>query len=297
MENGYYFESHDGKKIFVREWTPDGTPVGVVQIFHGMAEHSGRYAKLAEYLNESGYLVFADDHRAHGNTDKDTLGYCYGDIWNDTLRDEEFLNKKYRDIYPQLPYVIFGHSYGSFLLQAYIERVDNRLFDGVILSGSAKMQGAQVTFGKLVASLSKEKKPAEFIKKMSFDAYNKKFSEGSFVSGLKEETKRYYADEFCGFVCSNNFYKRFFGGLKGIYSAKNLAKINKNMPILLFSGQQDPVGNFGKSVKALYDTYVKAGLSDVRIKLFPDSRHEVLNDVSREEGLTVLKDFITAIKR
>ncbi len=297
MEKSYYFDSHDGKKIFVREWIPAGQPTCIVQIFHGMAEHGGRYVGMAEYLNGLGCLVFADDHRAHGNTDKHTLGYCDGDVWKDTLKDEELLNKKYRDAFDGLPYVILGHSYGSFLLQAYIESVDGSLYDGVVLSGSAKMEGAQVTFGKIVATLGNEKKPANFIKKVSFDAYNKKFSDGTFITSKRDEDERYAADEYCGFVCSNNFYKNFFGGLKGVYKAENLAKIPKNKPIYIYGGDKDPVGDFGKSLRALYETYIDAGLTDVKFKLYEGCRHEVINDVLAHECLRDLGAFLSSVKR
>ena len=296
QESSFLFDSFDGKKIFVRQWAPKEEPKFVFQIFHGMAEHSGRYAKLAEYLTSLGFLVFADDHRAHGNTDMDTLGYCKGSIWKDTLKDLQLLNRSYKQKYPNLKYIVFGHSYGSFLLQAYLQQTDRALYDGVILSGSAKMQGAQPCLGKVVASLGAPKKPANLIKKLSFDAYNKKFKDGDFISSIEEQSKRYQDDELCGFVCSNNFYKNFFGGLKGIYSAKNLNKIKKTLSMLIFSGDKDPVGDFGKSVTKLYETYIGAGLTNVTFKLFKDNRHEVLNDISANESYKLISDFVFSLK-
>lgn len=296
-ESNFLFDSFDGKKIFVREWLPADEPKFVFQIFHGMAEHSGRYTKLAKYLTDLGFVVFADDHRAHGITDKDTLGYCNGSIWKDTLKDLQLLNRHYRQKYPDSKYIIFGHSYGSFLLQAYLQQVDSAtMYDGVILSGSAKMQGAQLKLGRIVASLGAPQKPANLIKKLSFDAYNKKFQRGDFISSLEEESKRYRDDAFCGFVCSNNFYKNFFGGIKGIYSAKNLNKINKTLPMLIFSGAKDPVSENGKSVKKLYKTYIDIGLTQVTFKLFRDNRHEVLNDISAIEAQKLISDFAFLLK-
>ena len=295
MANSYYFDSFDGKKIFVREWIPQNAPIGVIQIIHGMVEHSGRYEKFANYLSSQGYLVFADDHRAHGNTDKETLGFCKGDIWADTLTDIGLLNQKYRAKYPNVKYVIFGHSYGSFLLQSYLQQADPYVFDGVILSGSAKMQGVQIVAGRVVASLGKPSSPANAIKKMSFDAYDKCFQKGTFISSLEKECQIYKEDSHCGFVCSNNFYKCFFGGLKGIYSQKRLKAIDKDIPILIVSGESDPVGNFGKSTKKLYETYLSCGVKNVTLRLFKGNRHEVLNDVSALEACSLICDFANSV--
>jgi len=290
--NGYYFDSFDGKKIYVREWLPQGEPIGVLQIAHGMAEHSGRYDALGEYLSSLGYVVFADDHRAHGQTDYETLGYSDGNIWQDTLNDLELLNSHYRQKYNGLKYTLMGHSYGSFLMQKYIQVADHDLFDAVILSGSALMKGLHIPMGKVIASLGKPNAPSNTLKKLSFDAYNKHFKEGDFISSIPAESLRYAQDDYCGFVCSNNFYKCFFGGLTGLYSKKGMDNLPKNKPMLIMSGDQDPVGDFGKSVKKLYETYQKKGMQNVTLRLFNGNRHEVLNDISSTEAKQLIADFI-----
>ncbi len=297
MVNEYFMPSFDGKKIFVREWTVDD-PVGVVQIFHGMAEHCGRYDAFAKYLNSLGFMVVADDHRAHGRTDEETLGYCDGDIWEDTLKDLLLINKTYRGRYQDKKYVIFAHSYGSFLAQRYVQLNDGlnqRLFDGVILCGSSKMDGLPVMAGHIFAKNGKPDKPAEFIKKMSFDAYNKKCKEGTFVSSIVAECERYSADKYCDFVCSNNFYKGFFNGLKQLYKKENLSKVNADLPLLIISGDKDPVGDYGRGVKRLCKMYEQLGLKKVKMHLLPDNRHEILNDTGKEEALKIIADFIKEI--
>ncbi len=298
MENNYYFESFDGKKIYIHEWVVDN-PIGVVQIVHGMAEHGGRYDLLAKHLNQQGYLVFANDHRAHGKTDENTLGYCSGNIWEDTLKDIKLINEYYKKKFFDLKYVIIGHSYGSFLMQAYITRYDGikeNLFDGVILSGSAKMDGIDVKLGKIIASVGKGNSPAHLIKKMSFDAYNKKFKEGIFVSSLIDECERYQKDPFCNFVCSKNFYKNFFNGLTKLYKKEALQKINRNLPMLLISGEQDPVGGFKKSITKLYQMYLKLGVKNVELVSYPNNRHEVINDISRNEAYKAITDFLNSVR-
>ena len=111
------FTSYDQKQIFVREWMDVKDPIGVVQIAHGMNEYAARYDKFARALNALGYIVVADDHRGHGDTDTDTLGYCEGDMFTDTLKDMAGIAKYYGEKFPKVKYVLFGFSYGSFLTQ------------------------------------------------------------------------------------------------------------------------------------------------------------------------------------
>ena len=128
------FKGANGKIIFYRLWECEN-PKGMVQIVHGMAENTLRYEKLAEYLVEQGFIVFADDHRGHGKTD-DCSGYADGDMFFDTLKDVAMLSDIYKNLYPKLPLVILGHSYGSFLTQAYLENYGDKI-DGAIIGGSA----------------------------------------------------------------------------------------------------------------------------------------------------------------
>lgn len=292
--NRYTVKAFDGKEITVTEWKPDGEIKGLVQISHGMVEHALRYAEFASRLNEEGYLVFADDHRAHGETDKDTLGYSDGSIFENTLKDLYMLTEKYKAEYPDKKLVFFGHSYGSFLTQAYIQRYN--LHDAVIIGGSAKMSKASARAGKAVASIGGAfkglKAPSKMIKKMTFDAYNKKFKVGNFVSSIPAEVARYEGDPFCSFICSNNFYKNFMRGLLGLYTKKGLNGIDKDKPILLLAGEDDPVGSMGKAVKKLRDLYVKTGVKSVTLVLLPDTRHEYFNDVRREEAYAAAIGFI-----
>lgn len=293
----YKIEAFDGKAISVTEWKPAGEIRGVVQISHGMVEHSLRYNETAERLNERGFLVFADDHRAHGETDKDSLGYSDGDIFENTLRDLNRLTKRYKNVYPDKKLVLFGHSYGSFLAQAYIQRY--RLHDAAVIGGSARMNPLLSFGGKIVSSLGcalkgKQAK-AYLMNKMTFSAYNKKFSEGNFVSSVPAEAERYASDPYCSFICSYNFYKSFMSALCGLYTKRGLARIDKDKPLLLLSGAKDPVGNFGKDVEKLFETYKKAGIKDVTLKILPNTRHEYFNDVEKEEAYAAFIEFIERV--
>lgn len=291
------FVSFDGSCLQCYLWDDVRNPVGVVQIVHGMAEHARRYDDFAGFLNKNGFIAFADDHRAHGNTvKKSDIGYQDGAIMEDTVKDEiaitSYLKEKYK-----LPVVVLGHSYGSFISQRYLQEGKEQA--GVILSGSACMAGAQLVAGGAIANLQYKllggKKTAKLLDKMAFGAYNKPFKkEGPFswLTRDKEICKKYFFDEQCGYVMSIAFYKYFFDGLKNAYKAENLAKIDKNSKLAIFSGACDPVGGKGKLVVKLKEQYENLGLKPI-FKLYPGARHEILNETNKDE---VYADMLSAIK-
>lgn len=293
------FESFDKTIIQCYLWDEARNPKAVVQIVHGMAEHARRYDDFAQFLNKNGYIVFADDHRAHGNTEKETsLGYHAGDIFNDSVKDEIAITKYLKETY-SLPVVIVGHSYGSFLTQNYIQKNSNEIA-GAILSGSAYMKGALVSLGLFVANLNglvaKKNKKSELLNKLSFGAYNKPFkkdgTEFAWLSRDKEQVKKYIFDNQCGYVMSVGFYKSFFKGLKGTYSDEGLNAIRKDLPIAIYSGSQDPVGNSGKLVKKLFEMYKGLNIEKVDMKIYENARHEILNETNNKE---VYADFLKSI--
>ncbi|MBQ7374037.1 MAG: alpha/beta hydrolase [Clostridia bacterium] len=291
------FKGADGKIIFYRLWECEN-PKGMVQIVHGMAENSLRYEKIAEHLVEQGFLVFADDHRGHGKTD-DCLGYSDGDMFFDTLKDVAILSDIYKNLYPKLPLIILGHSYGSFLTQAYLERYGDKI-DGAIIGGSAMMKGALITAGGFISSLGclfgKKKKPAKLLANMSFGSYNKKFSEGTFISSINKECEIYAKAWGCGFTLSYNFYKYFFKGLKTLYIKKNYKNVPTDKPILLIAGRQDPVGDMGVSVKKLEKFYLETvGVKSLETVLYDGVRHEYFNDTSRDASFEKVSEFCNKI--
>ena len=291
------FESFDKKKIFVHEWLDVENPKGLVQIVHGMAEHGGRYEPFARYLNENGYLVVADDHRAHGYTDPDTLGYSdCKNIFFDTVKDEGALTDYYKAKYPTLKYVIFGFSYGSFLTQCYLAKYGDKV-DGAVIAGSNHKKDFEVYLGALVAGMGKKKKAGKFIEKQSFGSYAKKFEDGEWISADAAINAAYRADPFSGFTCSNKFYADFFKGLKSLYTKKYKAGLKKDLPVLIVSGAQDPVGNMGKGVKKLYRFYQKAGMTNVQMTLFEGCRHEFINErQGLESRRKLLLQFLDSVQ-
>lgn len=270
--------SFDQKEIYIHEWLDVKDPKGIVQIFHGMTEHGKRYDAFAKYLNQNGYLVVADDHRGHGNTDADHLGYSMGNMFDDTVRDEHIITKFYQKKFPGLKYFIFGFSFGSFLAQSYIGKYSNEI-TGAIIGGSSYKKDAEVYLGYLVASLGKEDEEAKLLEELSFGQYAKNFEDGEWLSNDAENNAAYKADPLAGFTCTNRFYKDFFGGLLKLYTKDYIKHLRKDLPLLIISGADDPVGNMSKGVIKLYNFYTKkAGMTDVELVLFENSRHEFLNE-------------------
>ncbi|NLZ25790.1 MAG: alpha/beta hydrolase [Clostridiales bacterium] len=292
------FESFDKTIIQCYLWDEVRNPKGVVQIVHGMAEHAKRYDSFAQYLNKNGYIVWADDHRAHGATEPESsLGYHDGDVFLDTVKDLIAMTKYLKETY-NLPVVVVGHSYGSFLLQRYIQLYSD--VSGVILSGSANMKGLLLNMGAMIANTQYAflggKKKGKLIDKLSFGNYNKPFKkeapEFGWLTRDIEQVKKYVFDKQCGYVMSIGFYKHFFGGLKKAYVKSNLNAIPKTLPIALFAGSDDPVGGKGKLVKKLYKQYKDLGIENVSMKLYEKGRHEILNEINNME---VYKDFLDKI--
>lgn len=274
------FKSFDEKEIYIYEWTDVKEPIGVVQIIHGMTEHAKRYQDFAKFLNKHGFIVVADDHRGHGLTDSASLGYSKGNMFEDTVRDEGEITKYYQKKYPNIPYFVFGFSYGSFINQSYISKYGS-LINGAVIGGSNKKKDFEVYLGSLVTNIANlfggEKKEAKLIEKLSFGAYAKNFSDGEWLSHDAENNKNYHEDKFCGFTCTNRFYADFFSGLKKLYTKKYKESLRRDLPLLLISGSNDPVGDMGRGMQKLYDYYTKeVRMSSVKLTLLEGYRHEFI---------------------
>jgi len=299
----------DNHVISVYCWDKVENPRAVLQIFHGMAEHAGRYDRLAKYLNTQGFVVFGDDHRGHGKTSQlnGKTGVIGKNGFYNIVEDEFMITKLLKQKYPNTPIYVLAHSFGSFIGQEYITKYGNQI-NGLILSGSAAQTGAEFRFAKILASfqvkLFGEEREAKFLDKLGFGSYNKRIANPStgfdWLSCDTAEVKKYIDDKYCGFICSTGFYYYFTDGLLNLYKKEKMDKIPKTLPIYIIAGQQDPVGQYGQRVKKLYDIYKAIGVSDVEIKLYQGSRHEILNEVNRDEVtediLKWINDHLTMVK-
>lgn len=295
------FMSEEGTKIFVYVWKPDENVKvkGVVQLAHGMAETAKRYERFAEVLVKDGFIVYANDHRGHGKTagSLKEVGYLADkDGFEWLVKDIHQLSRLIKQEYPDLPLFLLGHSMGSFAVQRYIMLYGNDL-KGAILSGSNGKQGIMLRIATLLAGKEVKrhgrKAASEKMNQMFFGSYNDKFkpnrTDFDWLSRDKEEVDKYVEDPFCGAVFTGGFFYDFTSGLKELEDKENLNLIPKNLPIYIFSGDKDPVGKYGKGVTRLYNTYKKYGIKDVSLKLYPGGRHEMLNEINRDE---VMKDAV-----
>ena len=267
------------------------SPIGVVQVIHGMQEHGKRYEHFARYLNSKGYIVFVSDLRGHGENAKsiELQGHYDGDIYEDTVCDQVIISNTLKQMF-NLPLYIVGHSYGSFITQEYMTRCD--IADKVVLVGSAYARNFAYKFGNFVAkmnSISMKNKPARLIERCSFKAYGKKFPNGNWLTHDEEIFDRYINDPYCGKSFPYSFYRSFFRGVLNNY--KKLDNIRKDIQILIVSGDEDPVGCKGRLTTKLYEVYKKQGLF-VAYKLYPGGRHEILNEPYKEDVYNYIISFL-----
>lgn len=292
------FVSHDGRTIEMYVWDQVELPKGVVKIAHGMVEHSARYNDFALFLNSNGFIVVMNDHRGHGLTaNANSLGYEEGDIWTNNVLDQiSVLNycRKYN-----LPLIMMGHSYGSFVTQAVIEQCPD--VAGYILCGSNYIKGFSYKLCKIVAGRMCKRKggnyPAQLIVNLSFKGYEKKFhGANAWLNRDADEVEKYNNDPFCNYICSANFYKTFMEGIEKLYIKKYYSRINTETPLLLIAGTDDPVGNYGKGVNKLEKFYrKKVGVRSVTKYLYDGARHEILNETCKLKVYDDVAKWMSAI--
>lgn len=291
----FYFDSRDKKnKIHAVKWIPDvKKPVCIFQIVHGMAEHIERYDEFAVFLAEKGILVVGDDHLGHGKTVPagGTYGYfCDEDAANVLVRDEHRLKKIMQEQYPDVLYLILGHSMGSFILRNYLFRYGSGI-DGAVIMGTGMQPKPVVSAARVLTALQKiifgPRHVAKFIDKASFGNFNKTFEPArtafDWLSREKANVDRYLADPMCGFTFTVNGFETLFKLVHNCYDEKGLRNMPKDLPVFLVAGAQDPVGNYGKSVETVYRSYLEHGMKNVQMKLYEEDRHELLNETDREQ--------------
>ncbi|MBR2868108.1 MAG: lysophospholipase [Clostridia bacterium] len=285
--------------VFSRCWAPsDKDPVAIFQIAHGMAEHGERYADFAEYLCSKGFAVIADDHIGHGKSVKsdNDLGY-FGENggWDAFVEDERAITELMKKEYPSTPVIFFGHSMGSFIAREYLRRYgdDDAIVGGIICGTSGKNPASAIAIN-LASAIAKAKGSryrSEFINKMAFGAYNKKFEGKTAFDWLttdENQVEKYIADDYCGYLFTAAGYKDLFTILTVVSGKDWFERMPKNLPLLVISGEDDPVGNYGKGIKQVYNDLKLAGVKDVTLKLYPGMRHEILNERKKN---TVYEDI------
>lgn len=278
----------------------ENIPKAILQISHGMCEFFDRYLNFAEYLTNHGILVCGNDHLGHGECDlqgyfSENEGYVH------LCEDVHCVTKEVKKMYPNTPHILHGHSMGSFIARNYLSKYAREL-DGCIImgtGGSNPLSHIAISLAKRIKKRKGDMHRSAFLNKMAFGAYNKHFKEtGNEFDWLSRDEKvvlDFEKNPRCNYVLTVSAFHDLLmlqctANDNGWYET-----VPKDLPILLVSGDMDPVGDYGKGPKEVYDKLKKAGVSDVQIKLYPDFRHEILNEIGKEEVYEDVLEFIEKV--
>ncbi len=296
-------KSHDNTPITLYKWLECENPKAVIHIVHGMSEHAARYDAFATFLNQNGYLVWSSDLRGHGKTagSLEKVGmFAMEDGWNKVVRDIRLVNKKIEET-SKLPIVMLGHSMGSFLVRSLMYQFP-KSGDAYILSATAGHPGLLGVVGKSLSgvntSMMGKKNRSNMMTKLAFGDFNKKYkpqrTEKDWLSRDEKVVDKYIADQYCMQIFTSQFFHDLLEGILEINKDVNIDKSPKHKPIYLFAGDMDPVGDYGKGPKTVYDKFKKMGAEDITLKIYEEGRHEMLNEINREE---VYQDLLTWMEK
>ena len=277
------------------------TPIGIVQLVHGMCEYTERYIPFMEYLSNQGFICVIHDHRGHGKTvhQSEDLGYFYTGGYEAMIDDILVVTKWAKEQYKDLPCFLFGHSMGSMAVRAYTKRYDEYI-DGLIVCGSPSYNPAGKIgqlLARLIIKLQGDRKRSAFLQKITFGKFNAKFEDAtsphSWVCSDPEVVEAYDADPLCNFVFTNNGFYNLYSLMLYTYDPKHWAMAKPDMPVGFFAGEDDPcIGNTKKFLSAV-DFMRRVGYRDVTYRLYPHLRHEILHEKGKEQ---VYEDMCSLLK-
>lgn len=299
MEKEFWVSTSDHTDVYVKKWfKTEVKPKAIVQLSHGMIEHIQRYHDFSTFLLENDIFVYGNDHRGHGKTggQQGQLGY-FSDRngFTNVMEDIHEITKIIKSEYPKTPLILFGHSMGSFLARHYIQFYSNDI-DGLILSGTGFFPTITNISGKALASILPAKKKSSLMNTLAFGTYNKKIvnkkTNFDWLTRDEEAVTKYIDDPQTGYIPTARFFYDLMDGLDKIHK-KNLNKnIRKDLPILLISGEADPVGNYSKGVWKVAKIYNQIGLDNVKTVLFEGARHELLHEINKEEVYSTIYNWV-----
>lgn len=294
-------------QIHAVRWMPeDGGIKAVFQITHGMIEYIERYEGFAEFLTEHGFVVVGHDHLGHGQSiaTEEDWGFIHEENGSDLMvEDMHTLRTMTQEQYPQIPYFMLGHSMGSYLLRKYLT-VHGENLTGALIMGTGTMSDISMKTGKIIckflANLHGWHYRSKFIQKLSFMGPYQKFNvdgsvpENSWLTKDVEIVRHYYSEPRCSYMFTVNGYYNLMDTVLYDSQLENVDKIPKNLPLILISGADDPVGGCGAGVKKVHMQLQKAGIQDLTCRLFENDRHEILNETDKEEVYDVILSWCLA---
>lgn len=305
MKQEFYFPSSDGQtRIHGIIWRPETEVKAVLQICHGMVEYIDRYDGFASYLAERGVCVTGHDHLGHGKSvqSEEHLGFFHETHGNQyVITDIHKLRRMTEKEYAGIPYFMMGHSMGSFLLRQYLTMRAEGLAGAIIMGTGSMPYGllkAGQTVCRVIAAAKGWKHRSDFVNRLGMGGYNKQFepseSTKDWITSDDEMRKKYEADPLCSFTFTVNGYYQMFEGMKTLTRRGAAGKLPKELPVFFVSGAEDPVGANGEGVAEVFHKYQAAGLMDVTMKLYPEKRHEILNETDRGNVYEDLYQWVKA---
>ncbi len=301
----------DGYELSINRWQPDTEEEikGVIQLHHGLAEHSLRYDRFGSVLAENGWVLNAYDMRGHGrsaeNAEKNGTG-IFGKLadkkgFDRAVLDLKAITDNLKNDFPEKKTILMGHSFGSFVSQGFIEEFGS-LIDACILCGTAGPRPALVGTGSFFAHLitffTGKNAIVPLLDKLAFGSYNAKIqnprTEFDWLSANELNVDMYKMDNWCGFPLTASFFCSMLEGLNKIHKSKNIKKIPTDLPVFFIWGSDDPVGSYGASIKDLIKIYQSNGMNKIEFKEYPGDRHEILNENDKE---TVENDIIEWVNK
>jgi len=290
----------DGHHVFVRIYKPDVTPKGNFHILHGMLEHGGRYEAFAQNLAEQGYFVTAHDHRGHGKTAEQNGQFGFFGEENGFHRvvEDVFEIVQHYSVDPQnQEIVLFGHSMGSFIARRFVQLYGG-LIDKCILCGTGATTAFHLMGNALarICSLQGKDVPSQLLNRLSFNSFSRSVLNPKtiydWLCSNEEEVEKYIQDPYCGFIPTNQFFVDLTEGLLVINQKEEIKKIRKDLPVLLISGSEDPVGSSGAGVYKVAKGMNDAGMTDVAVYLFEGMRHEILKEINRKHVYSIITRWL-----
>jgi alpha-beta hydrolase superfamily lysophospholipase len=278
----FSYLSADGLEISGQRWDPDGEPVAAVQVTHGMGEHVLRYEELAQALTRAGFVVYGQDHRGHGGTaHPGAEGDLGPDGWPALVDDIGLLSAKIRTEYPKLPLFLLAHSMGSFAAQQYL--LDHSAdVDGVILTGTGSID-------LLEPALDLDQPLDLAMFNLAFQPARTDFD---WLTRDEAIVDAYISDPMCGFGIDTASAKAMFAGARRLADPAQVAAMRSDLPVYLAAGEKDPVNGGLTLLNTLADRYREAGITDLTVQIYPDARHEILNETNRDEVVAGLIGWI-----
>ena len=281
-----------GRTLHGFRCVPEGQVRAVLQLSHGMVEYIDRYRPLAEYLADRGILVTGHDHLGHGASirTKEDYGYFAEPDGNRAvLADLHAVTVLTKQLYPDLPYFLLGHSMGSFFARMYAVLYPETLH-ALVLSGTGgpnPLAGVGLALTEAIGRVKGRKHRSKFLNNMAFGQYLKRVDSPDtpydWISRDKEVVARYAQDAKCTFIFTASAFHELMAILRAVNRPQWAQKVDKRLPVALFAGDADPVGDYGRGVESVYRALKDAGVKDVFLKLYPGARHEILNETNRAE--------------